>query len=127
MGVMNHNAVIATTWDTKRIEGIQKWIESIDETSRELFLIGPAVTNNQQTVVLLPDGSKEHRAESAEGDALRQAFIDRLDQDNYEDDSSPWCWIEVGYGEYGQKVLQGNNVNCFGDENYYEPSPRFSV
>lgn len=30
-------------------------------------------------------------------------------------------WIvEVGYGEFGQKVLRGNCRNCYNDDEYYE-------
>ena len=37
---------------------------------------------------------------------------------NYSDGSNPWDWIEVGYGEYGQAILRGNNKNCYSDSEY---------
>ena len=43
---------------------------------------------------------------------------DRLEADGYSDGSSPWSWVEVGYGEYGQKLLRGNNENRHGAEGY---------
>ena len=66
----------------------------------------------------LPDGSKEGWDTSNQGDDLRQRFIEELAKDNFNDGSSPWDWVEVGYGEYGQKVLRGNNKNSYTDEEY---------
>lgn len=63
MGVINHNAIIATTWH--------------------------------------------------EGDTLRNIFIETLATSNFDDGSSPWEWVEVSYGEYGQSIVRGNNVDCF--------------
>ena len=118
MGVMNHNAVLASTWSDEHANGVKEWIAGRSEVERDLFLFGGKKVNNEQTIVLVPDGSKEGWQESENGDALRQAFIERLEQDDYEDGSSPWSWVEVGYGEFGQKVLRGNNRNCYTDEDY---------
>ena len=37
---------------------------------------------------------------------------------NYDDGSNPWSFVEVGYGEFGQKVLRGNCKNCYDDSEY---------
>ena len=115
MGTMNHNAVIATTWDGKEVERIKKFTEL---NNSALFLFSNEVTNGYITVVLVPDGSKEGWEESDDGDDLRERFIKKLEQANYDDGSNPWDWIEVGFGEYGQKVLGGNCKNMYNDSEY---------
>ena len=73
-----------------------------------MFVEAYAPVNGMVTVILAPDGSKEGWSDSDTGDRLREEFIEYLGTYNYEDDSSPWDWVEVEYGEYGQKVLRGN-------------------
>jgi len=108
MGIINHNAVLATTWSEEHYKSISIWISERSVNEQMLFLFGNNFVNGARTIVLIPDGSKEGWVESDKGDALRRSFIERLEEDKYEDGSSPWDWIEVGYGEYGQKVLRGN-------------------
>ena len=112
MGIINHNAVIATTWDKKRAHALQTWLQQHPDLG-SLVIWGEPMTNGFQTLVCVPDGSKEGWAESDTGDGLRAALIQRLEADDYEDGSSPWDWIEVGFGEYGQSVLRGNCKNCY--------------
>ena len=115
MGVMNHNAVIATTWKKEEVERIKKFAEF---NNSALFLFSNEVTNGYVTVVLVPDGSKEGWEESDDGNDLRKRFIEKLEQANYDDGTNPWDWIEVGFGEYGQKVLDGNCKNMYNDSEY---------
>jgi len=108
MGVMNHNVVIATTWSADRAKELQKWIDGLSNHERKLIVRTGSWANGYCTFIVAPDGSKEGWDTSDEGDALRERFIARLSTDNYEDDSSPWSWVEVGFGEYGQRVIRGN-------------------
>jgi hypothetical protein len=126
MGIENHNAVLATTWDREYVEIIRAWVEGLKceqllpsfHDPRRLFVFGPELINGYTTVVMLPDGSKEGWVESDYIDDLRDRFIERLEEDGYDDGSNPWDWIEVGYGEYGQKVLRGNCQNRYSDQEY---------
>ncbi len=119
MGVVNHNVVIATTWDREVIERINDWIKHLPKETQKIFTVSDMNPYGYQTIILTPDGSKEGWGGSNNGDNLRELFIKRLILDNYEDDSSPWDWVEVGFGEYGQKVLQGNNENMCSNDDYY--------
>ncbi len=119
MGVENHNAVLATTWDEKRVDALVLWISGLDDNEQGLFVFSESQINGYSTIILVPDGSKEGWDDSDKGDSLRGKFIARLREDEWEDGSSPWDWIEVGYGEYGQKVLRGNCVNCYSDIKYH--------
>ena len=118
MGVENNNVVIATTWNKKEVERIKSWIDDLNDFGKGLFLFGDKKINGIITVVMVPDGSKEGWIESDEGDKLRAIFITELEKGNYEDGSSPWDYIEVGYGEFGQKVLKGNCKNLYDDSEY---------
>lgn len=118
MGVENNNAVLATTWSEAALARLGAWISEQPKEWAALFATVPAISNGKATIVLCPDGSKEGWDTSNQGDYLRQRFIEELAKDNFDDGSSPWDWVEVGYGEYGQKVLRGNNANCYTDEEY---------
>ncbi|MCK4782163.1 MAG: hypothetical protein KAV87_00320 [Desulfobacteraceae bacterium] len=118
MGVENNNAVIATTWDKTEVERIKKWADGLNDFDKGLFLFGDEKINGKTTVIMVPDGSKEGWTESDDGDKLRDEFVKELEKANYEDDSNPWDFVEVGFGEFGQKVLRGNCKNCYGDSEY---------
>ena len=120
MGVINHNAVLATTWSETLADELQAWVDQLSEGEQNLFVRSSPVTNGYHSFALMPDGSKEGWEESDSGDLLRQRFIDRLSEDQYDDASSPWDWVEVGFGEYGQKVLKGNCKNRYTDAEYAE-------
>lgn len=106
MGVINHNAVLATTWDEKRVEKIKEWISKLHIDLIKLFLIGPVTINSYTTIVLVPDGSKEGWEQSDRGNELRESFIKELDE--------YWEWIEIGYGEFGPSVVKSNTKDCYG-------------
>ena len=108
MGIMHHHAVIATTCFDNKADELQVWIDSLDPKERALFGCGSGWVNRQRTFVLMPDGSKEGWADSDRGDQLRAKFIARL-----QDDHHTWEWVEVAFGELGQKLMQGNYENRY--------------
>lgn len=111
MGVMNHNAVIATVgYREDEFEAkFDDWLHSRAEDERGLFVRNRRVlANSGLTVVCTPDHSKEGWGESDRGDALRSAFIEWLESFVYDDGSNPWSWVEVGFGEYGKALLRGD-------------------
>lgn len=112
MGIINHNAIIATTWKNDEYERLKKWIKKFQPEDRILFLTGGPTCNGYLTVVMIPDGSKEGWPESDAGDVLRDEFVTELEKSKHDDGSSPWDYIEVGFGEYDQKILDGNCKNC---------------
>lgn len=118
MGVENNEAVIATTWDERAIVKVQAWIDKLSKVQQSLFSIMPSLVNNKHTVFLAPDGSKKGWPEAKQGETLRNEFIELLYTFNYDDGSNLFNFIEVGYGEYGQKVLRGNCKNHYGDSEY---------
>lgn len=105
MGTIHHHAVVATTWSKEVFNGIQDWVDAGGEN---FFVSDDARTNGYRTLVLTPDGSKEGWDASNIGNILRDAFVARLEEDNYEDGSSPWDWVEVEFGELGQSIVRGN-------------------
>ena len=117
MGVENNNAVIATTWNRDEVKRIKDFVDGLTEM-KSLFIFGSEECNGKTTVVMVPDGSKEGWEESDDGDKLRDAFVTELQKADYDDGINPWDFVEVGYGEFGQKVLRGNCTNKYSDAEY---------
>lgn len=107
MGVINHNAVIATAQcGDNQVRKVLEWVDSLPEDLKGLFIVNRNVlANSATTIVLTPDGSKEGWDASARGDSLRDQFIKLLRSFNYEDESNPFDWVEVSYGEYGTSIV----------------------
>jgi hypothetical protein len=113
MGVINHNLVSATglSTDGGDLSEVVAWIATLGERYKELFRIIPSLKNSYVTVVMAPDGSKEGWSDSDIVDEIRKQFIAKLS-------TGYWRWVEIGYGEYGQAIIQGNNHNCYEDAEY---------
>ena len=118
MGVENNECVIATTWDNNKIESIKQWVKTLDKHHQTLFAFLPSLVNGKQTIILGPDGSKKGWDIANTVEILRNNFIKQLESFNYSDGSNPFDYVEVGYGEFGQKVLRGNCVNKYDDKEY---------
>lgn len=118
MGVENNECVIATTWDEKAIRYIKDWVETLDKPSQSLFAFILGTANNKVTIFLAPSGSKKGWDEDIAAAKLRERLIEKIQLFDYSDGSSPFDWVEVGYGEFGQKVLRGNCKNCYSDAEY---------
>jgi hypothetical protein len=106
MGMINHNVVIATGWQESDFEEITTWINQLKEKDQKLFTVSQKQINGYFTIYCGPDGSKEGWDDSNRGDDIREKFIFKLNK-------GYWSWIEVGYGEFGQTILQGNNENKY--------------
>lgn len=90
MGYMRHHAIVVTSFDDYGI-GLAL------AKARELGLgpVGPiaSANNNEPSIFIPPDGSKEGWAQSNAGDIRRAAFVEWLrNEDTY-------CqWVEVSFG-----------------------------
>jgi len=120
MGVNNNEAMLATTSDSVAMKTVTNWINSLTPLDQDLFATINGTANGTSTIVLAPCGSKKGWPQDAEAKVLRVHFTDLLVSLNYEDGSNPFSWIEVGFGEYGQKVLAGNNTNAYTASEYAE-------
>ncbi len=126
MGTENNECVIATTSNKKAMADLKEYVNALDEPMlgpvrlqvRSLVHFIPGIINGVCTVVVAPDGSNKGWPEADLGDSVRAKIIDRIKSHDYEDGSNPFAWIEVGYGEYGQKILRGNCTNQFNDKEY---------
>lgn len=118
MGVENNECIIATTWDEESMDKVRKWVKKLSKQSQSLFAFVPSVINSKITLFMGPDGSKKGWDLANNYEEIRNNLIEFLKKFDYEDGSSPFDYIEVGYGEYGQKVLRGNCENMYNDEEY---------
>ena len=117
MGVENNECIIATTWNKEAVAEVKRWIDKyVPEGFQLLFHISDCVVNNKQTIIMAPDGSKKGWDVAIEGERIRDMFIKKLESFDYEDGSNPFDFVEVSYGEYGQKVLRGNCDNMYDEE-----------
>ena len=108
MKPINHIAIIATTWERDEVDRLEEWIGALEtKWERSLFMVEKSQLNNYRTIVMLPDGTKKEWAKNKQAEILRNKFINELEKGNYRDGSSPWEFVEVGFGEYGQKILRG--------------------
>ena len=100
MGLIQHYAIVATTWNEESADALDQWISSLQKADKELFTprMGSWV-NGYITYVLVPDGSKEGWALSRIGDSLRDRFIARLGKN--------WEWVEVSFGDLGYNIPRG--------------------
>jgi len=118
MGVENNECVIATTSNSDAMNKIKEWVRNLDNDFSSLFSFTPALINSKETVFMAPDGSKKGWRTAEKGKELRNELTTLLESFNYDDGSNPFDWIEVGYGEYGQKVLHGNCINRYNNKDY---------
>jgi len=118
VGVENNECVVATTWNLDAMNEIKERVMTLSEQEQYLFAFLPSIINSKETLFLGPTGSKKGWSHDKQGEALRDKLITWLNEFDYEDGSSPFDWVEVGYGEFGQKVLRGNCKNMYGDEPY---------
>jgi len=109
MGTINHYSVIATTFDKKEFDRVGKWVATKFAGNKiiSLFTFVDGLANGYHTIMMAPDGSKEGWGRLA-ADA-RKSFIAEMEKANYSDGSSPWSYVQVEFGDSGQRVTKGNN------------------
>ena len=116
MGVENNDCVIATTWDSEAMQKVKDWIGTLNGKEQSLFAFIPSLVNNKETLFMAPCGSNKGWATDAHFEDLRNQLIELLGTLDNEDRSNPFEWVEVSYGDFGQKVVRGNCLNKYGDE-----------
>ena len=107
MGIIQHHAILATTWNAAAAGHALNWCEK----NHVHAVKGFSEHNNYVSLFVPPDGSHEGWSESEVGDSKRSAFIFHLQTYNYKDGSSPWTWVEVSYGERGANISETNAEN----------------
>lgn len=123
MGVENSECVIATTHIKEQVDDIREWIfkTTSEERYQEfscLFHVGEEMINRLVTIIMMPSGSKKGWDADKKCEVLRGKFIEFLESFAYEDGSNCISYVEVGFGEFGQKLLRGNNMNMYNDNDY---------
>lgn len=102
MGYIAHHAVIVTASDyvlkTDYLPDVEAFRATLPDDWATL-VVGPhqAIINGYVTWMFLPDGSKEGRGTSDDGDRYRQQFAD-LFALRYDDESTPFDVVVARYG-----------------------------
>ena len=118
MGVRNNECILATTSIQEAVNTVAEWATHLSEVHRKQIIFAAGLVNNTITIILVPSGSKKGWDADTDTKHLRNEFISILESLAYDDGSNPFSWVEVGYGEYGQKILRGNNLNQYDDKPY---------
>jgi len=96
MGYREHHAIIVTAT-------YENWIEKAHNQASKIFKwvspISPFLGGNQCRSFFIPPDAAELATDSHEGDRRRDEFIEWLEDQKYEDGSSPLQWAEVQYGD----------------------------
>ncbi len=119
MGTINHDCLIITTYASDEFNRLKLWIDThVTESECNLITFFDSPYNGYKNIIVMPSGSKVGWDEYVEAENLIDKLILVINSLEYCDHSSPFAWVKVGYGEYGQKILQGNCKNVFNDKPY---------
>lgn len=102
MGHIVHHAIVVTSYEEGRT---RKAREKAHELGCEVTNYVESKINGYVTFLVCPDGSKTGWADSDAGDLRRDAFIDWLKTQRFEDGSSPFSWCEVEYGSDNEEAF----------------------
>lgn len=105
MGYMCHHMIVVTTFDEDLIQlAHEKAAEIFGRPNHHGQIVGvtpimKSPVNFYYSFFVPTDGSKEGWGDSDQGDQHRDEFIAWLESQRYEDQSSPYDWAEVQYGD----------------------------
>jgi hypothetical protein len=107
MGYIRHNAIVVTCWDKTRIAAAHGAAERC--LPGLVSSIVDSHINGYHSFLVAPDGSKEGWSDSDKGDAARAEFISWLESQRYEDNSTPFEWVEIAYGSDDRRRFCGTS------------------
>ena len=112
MGYYCHHAIIVSSWDMdlEKLQAARKKIK--DRTGLRPTKIVQNGCCWLNSFLVPPDGSKEGWEESERGNDDRDRVIEILRKYEYDDGSSPLCWVEVQFGDENgdDKVVRTGNT-----------------
>ena len=120
MGVINYECIIGITWNIDVIDKFEKYLLDVPVQFVKLFHVNKSIVNNNYNIVLTPSGSKKGWKSDIEYTKIRKSLINFFESFKYTDGSNCISWVEVGFGEYGQIILNGNNKNKYTEDEYYD-------
>lgn len=129
MGYERNHAIVVTGGYSREMDDVRDGSREWADFAREAAVricggrcpvteVVEGVTNTRRSFAILPDGSKEGWDASGEGDDARASYVHWLEQQAYEDGSSPLAWVEVQFGddEHDSRVLrhsdEPNGTEC---------------
>ncbi len=124
MGYMRHHVIVITANDEKLIQKARNEAKKIfqpTEIDNFKALVSSSVegcVNDYYTFCVGPDGSKDGWGPSDDGDRYRNELIDWLEEQRYGDNSSPYDWVEIQYGddERETKIIRHSDEKEIADE-----------
>ena len=96
MGYIRHHAIVVT--DHSHGEFIEAARDAATRFGLSVSDIVMSPNNRYRSFLVAPDGSKEGWEESDKADTARASLISWLEDQRYDDGSSPLDWVEVRFG-----------------------------
>ena len=111
MGMIQHRALIVTAVLDEDIKKLKDFISKFE--NQALFTFTKGICNGYETLFVAPSGSKVGWSEYDDAIDIQDEIIEFLEHQKYDDGSSPYEYLQVDYGEFGQKIITGNNENLY--------------
>lgn len=111
MGYIRHHAIIVTSC----LVNLESARKQAQEYGLAVSNIVKSPINGYKSFFVAPDGSNEGWAESETGNIARDRFIYWLRKQAYEDDSSPYEWVELQYKDDNRE----NKITRHSDDRRY--------
>lgn len=115
MGYMRHHAIIVSSYSEERIAPAHTTARDLfADTHAHVSNVTPPAMNGYVSFFVAPDGSKEWWPDSDRAEAARNAFVEWLERQRFEDASSWLDWVEVQFGddEGDTRVTRGDDVTA---------------
>lgn len=96
MGEMCHHAIVVTSFDYEKLNAARS---KAIEVGLNVTPIAPGQVNSYVSFLVVPDGSKKGWEIAEAATDFRAEFVEWLHAQRYEDDSTPFDWVEVAYGD----------------------------
>lgn len=108
MGMIQHKAILVTSWDAKKLKAAHKKAMKFFDPDNVTLITGAGM-NGYQTFVVVPCGSKLGWGESQEHHSGAEKFIEYLIDNRYDDGSTTLSYVMVDYGEFGLQAQDDQN------------------
>ena len=96
MGYIRHHAIIVTSADQAALKRAH---DKAFEIFKDIAPITPEAVNGYASFLIAPDGGKEGRERSEQGDVARDTFIAWLEQSRNEDGFTELDYVEAQFGD----------------------------
>ena len=115
MGMIQHEALIVTSWDLKKLKTAHKRARKLFNQHNVTLITGEGM-NGYESFVIVPCGSKLGWEPSNKHQEAMEEFVEYLNTFQYEDGSSSVSYVKMSYGELGLQVSNDQGIELESNE-----------